>query len=61
MTTKDEQSIFRCFRWKKNYEKEFNKELSQRFANIYGFCNGDLNNFILLLRKDVYPYEYMDS
>ena len=61
MTNKDEQSIFRCFRWKKNYEKEFNKELIQRFANIYGFCNGDLNNFILLLRKDVYPYEYMDS
>ena len=33
----------------------------QRFANIYEFCNGDLNKFILLLRKGVYPYEYMDS
>ena len=43
MTTKDEQLIFRCFRCKKNYEKEFNKELIQRFANIYQFCNGDLN------------------
>ena len=60
MTTKDEQLIFRCFSCKKNYEKDFNKELIQRFANIYEFCNGDLNKFILLLRKGVYPYEYMD-
>ena len=25
------------------------------------FCNGDLNIFILLLQKGVYPYKYMDS
>ena len=61
MTTKDEQLIFGCFRCKTNYEKDFNKELIQRFANIYEFYNGDLNKFILLLRKGVYPYEYMDS
>ena len=61
MTTKDEQLIFRCFRCKKNYEKNFNKELIQRFANTYEFFNGDLNKFILLLRKGVYPYEYIDS
>ena len=58
LTTKDEQLIFRCFRCKKNYEKDFNKELIQRFANVYEFCNGDLNKFILLLRKVVNPYEY---
>ena len=51
MTTKDEQLIFRCFSCKKNYEKDVNKELIERFANIYEFCNGDLNKFILLLRK----------
>ena len=61
MTTKDEQLIFRCFRCKKNYEKDFNKELIQRLVNIYEFCNGDLNKFILLLRKSVYLYEFMDS
>ena len=46
MTTKDEQLIFRCFRCKKNYEKDFHKELIQRFANIYEFYNGDLNKLI---------------
>ena len=61
MRTKAEQLIFRCFRCKKNYEKGFNKESIQILANIYKFCNGYLNKFILLLRKGVYPYEYMDS
>ena len=60
MTTKDEQLIFSCFECKKNYKKKLNKELIKRFANIYEFCNEDINRFVLLLRKGVYPYEYMD-
>ena len=32
-----------------------------KFPSIYQFCNGDLNKFILLLRKGVYPYEDMDN
>ena len=51
------QLIFRCFECKKNYEKEFNKELIKRFENTYEFCNRDINKFILLLRKRVYSYE----
>ena len=61
MKTKDEKLIFRCFCCKKNYEKDFNKELIKRFANTYTFCDNNLNKFILLLRKGVYPYEYMDN
>ena len=54
LTTKDDQEsctqlIFRCFRCKNNYKKNFSKELIQRFGNISEFCNGDLNKFILLL------------
>ena len=36
-------------------------ELSEKFPNTYKFWNRDLNKFFLLLRKGVYPYEYMDS
>ena len=35
MMFKDDQLICRCFSFKKNYKKEFNKELIKRFANIY--------------------------
>ena len=61
MMFKNDQLIFRCFECKKNYKKDFNKELITRFKNIYEFCNQDINKSILLLRKGVYPYEYMDS
>ena len=39
MMFKDDQLIFWCFECKKNYKKEFNKELIKIFANIYEFCN----------------------
>ena len=45
----------------KNYEKDFNNDLINRFASTCKFCNTDINKFILLLRKGVYTYEYMDS
>ena len=47
------QLTFRCFECKKNYKKDFNKELIKRFPNIYEFCDEDINRFILLLRKGV--------
>ena len=56
----NENLIFKCIDCEKEYEKEFNKELIERFANTYKFCNNDINKFIMLLRKGVYPYEYID-
>ena len=40
---------------------EKNFENLKKFENSYSFCNNDINKFVLLLRKGVYPYEYMDS
>ena len=53
--TKNEKLILKCFNCKQYYEKDFNKELIKRFASTYEFCNKNLNKFILLLRKGVYP------
>ena len=61
MKVTDKKLIFRCFDCKKNNRKEINKELIERFASTYKFCNNDINKFIMLLIKGVYPYEYMDG
>ena len=46
----------RCEECKKSIDK-----LTEKFPSIYQLYNGDFNKFVLLLRKDIYPYEYMDS
>ena len=61
MKVMDETLIFRSFNCKRNYKKEINKELIEKFASTYKFCNNDLNKFVMLLRKGVYPYEYVDG
>ena len=35
--------------------------LIKKFHNTYRFFNEDVHNFVLLLKKGVYPYEYMDN
>ena len=41
------------------YNKTSYDSLIEKFFNTYQLCNKDLNKLALLLRKDVYPYEYM--
>ena len=42
-------------------DKIDNDVLIKRFYNTYQLSDNDINKFKLLLRKRVYPYEYMDS
>ena len=57
---KDNQLSYKCKKCNKKWLKPVN-ELIKKFSSIYQFCNDDLNKFVLLLRKGVYPYEDMDS
>ena len=57
--TKNEKLILECYHCKQRYKKKFNKDLIKKLKKTYSFCNNDLNKFVLLLRKGVYPY--MDS
>ena len=50
------------YRWKEcngTSNKSVN-DLIEKFPKMYKFCNGNLNKFVTLLKKGVYPYEYMD-
>ena len=49
----------RCKECNGNSNKAVNY-LIKKFPRMYKFCNDDLNNFVMLLRKGVYSYEYME-
>ena len=61
MSIKYDQLIFNSFECKQYYKKDSNKDLIKRFANVYKLFNGDINKLILLLRKRIYRYEYIDD
>ena len=66
---KNDKLIYRCRECKKKQQKNKTKNkrerpievLIRKFPSIYQYCNGNLNEFILLLRKGIYPYEDMDN
>ena len=43
---------YRCKEWNRTSNKSIN-DLIEKFPRMYQFCNGDLNKFVLLLRKGV--------
>ena len=57
----NETLVFECVDCGEEFKKGFNKNLIERFSNTYEFCGYDINKFLILLRKGVYPYEYMDG
>ena len=56
---KNNRLYYKCKECNKKSFKPING-LNKKFPSMYQFCNGDVNKFVLLLRKGVYPYEYMD-
>ena len=51
------------YKWKEcngTSNKSINN-LIEKFPRMYKFCNGNLNKFVMLLRKGGYPHEYMGS
>ena len=55
---KNNRLNYRCKECNETSNKSV-KDLIEKFPNTYHFSNDDFNKFILLLRKGVYPYEYM--
>ena len=61
INAEDSKAVFKCLNCNKDYNEDFNNDLINKFSSTYNLWKGDINKFILLLRKGVYPYEYMDS
>ena len=57
---KNNKLLFKWEKCKEEWKRPLTK-LIENFPTIYQFCAGNLNKFVMLLRKCVYPYEYMVS
>ena len=64
--TKNKKLLLKCF----NCNIYYYNDLIKKLKNTYSFCNNDttesdsserINKFVLLLRKGVYPYKYVDN
>ena len=59
-SVKDNLIKYKCLSCNIDYSNKIDEELKKRFKNTFKFSNNDIK-FILLLRKSVYRYEYMDQ
>ena len=57
---KNNRLIYRCRECKEEWKRPI-EGFIEKLPSIYQFCNGNLNKFVLLLRKGVYLYEDMDN
>ena len=52
---------YKCLSCNRNYSNKLDEELKKKFKNTFKFSNNDIKKFILLLRKSVYPYKYVND
>ena len=52
---------YKCLSFSKDYSNKLDEKVKRRFKNTFTFSDNEINKFILLLRKGVYPYEYVDE
>ena len=60
-SVKDYLIKYKCISSNEDYLNKLDENLKNRFKNRYKISENDINKFTLLLRKGVYPYEYMDD
>ena len=51
----------KCLSCNKDYSRKLDEKLKERCKNTFKLSNTDIKKFILLVRKGIYPYEYMQS
>ena len=51
----------KCLSCNKDYSSKLDEKVKKWFKDTFQFPNNNVNKFILLLRKGVYPYEYIDD
>ena len=52
---------YKCLSCNNDYSNKIDEESKKRFKMTFKFSDNDINKFILLLKKGVYLYEYMND
>ena len=60
-SVKDNLIKYKCLSYNKDYLEKLEEKFKKWFKNIFKFSNNDINKFVLLLRKSVYPYENINE
>ena len=56
---KDDLILHKCLCCNRNYQTKFDTDLKKQFLNTYKFCKHNINKFIFMPGKGVYPHEYI--